>query len=155
MPGTTTLFRWRAAAWCCRDKATLAAGQCEQDSWGANGKGEELKSLRRDQAGSGLTYRLRTMQHPNAEIPQQQSAVVTNTPEPISPLVAPPGIERHSRYPGVVALTARDDLPLREGPDRYEVILSAGHDVLAVRRPADADQAAVVASKDIQYPESS
>ena len=49
-------------------------------------------------------------------------------------------------------LTPRNKRRLRGAPDRDEVILPAGEDVLAVWRPADARETAVVRIKEIRQP---
>lgn len=93
------------------------------------------------------------MEHSDAEIPQEQSAIVTDAAEAVRLLVAPPRIERDPRYPRVVALAASDQSTFRHGPDRHEIILSAGQDVFAVGGPAHANDAAVVAAEDVENPE--
>jgi hypothetical protein len=92
------------------------------------------------------------MQHANAEIPQKQTTVVTDTAESVCLLVATPWVECYRRNPGVVALASRNDFAFRERPDRQEIILAACHDVLAVGRPADTYQTTVIAAEDIQHP---
>jgi hypothetical protein len=92
------------------------------------------------------------MQHANAEIPQKQTTVITHTAEAVCLLVAAPWVECYRRYPGVVALASSDNLAFWERPDRQEIILTACHDIFAIGRPADTDQAAVVAAEDIQNP---
>lgn len=77
------------------------------------------------------------MQHANVEIPQEKSAVITDAPKSICPLIAPPRIKGYRRYPGVVSLASSDNLALREGPDCDQIVLATGHYVFAVRRPAN------------------
>jgi hypothetical protein len=95
-------------------------------------------------------YRFGLVQHPNAEIPQQQPAVVAYAAESVCAVIAPPGVETHARYPRVVAFAARNDAAFRKRPDRYQIVLSTREDISSVRRPANAHQPAVVAAVDIQ-----
>ena len=90
------------------------------------------------------THRPSTVQQPHREIPHEQPPILPDASESVTPPVAPPCVERHRRDPGSVAAASCDELALLEGPDRYQVILSAGEDVFAVRGPREAGQAAVV-----------
>lgn len=58
------------------------------------------------------------MEHPNAEIPQEEATVVTNTAEPVCLLVTAPRVECNRRNPGVVSLTSGNNLALGERPNR-------------------------------------
>lgn len=61
-------------------------------------------------------YRFRAMQHADAEVPQKESAIVTNTPKSVSSLIALPWIKSYRRNPRVVTLTSCDDLALWQRP---------------------------------------
>lgn len=98
------------------------------------------------------TNRARSMEHANAKIPQKKPAIVAHTAKPIGLFVTAPRVKSHRRYPGVVPLASCNNLALWERPDRDKVILTTRHNVLAIRGPADTDQAAVVAAKDVQNP---
>lgn len=102
----------------------------------------------KDKASS--TYRLGTMQHPDIEIPQAQPAVFPYATEAVIPVIAPPGVKRHSRDPALVPLTPRHDGLLGDRPDGDEIVLAARKDVLAVRGPAHAGEAAVVRVEDVK-----
>lgn len=54
------------------------------------------------------------MKHPDAEIPQEKAAVVTNTAESICLLVTAPGVKCHRRHPGVMALASCNNFALGE-----------------------------------------
>lgn len=97
------------------------------------------------------TYRFRTVQHPNVEIPEKQSAVVANTAKSICSLVTSPRVKGNRRNPRVVSLTSSNDLPLGERPYRYQVVLATSDNVFAVWRPADADHPPVVAGENVCY----
>lgn len=84
------------------------------------------------------------MKHANTEIPKKQLTVIPNTPEAIRLLVATPWVKCHGRHPGIVARTPRNNLPLRQRPNRHEVVLTAGEHILSVRGPADTGKPAVV-----------
>jgi hypothetical protein len=94
----------------------------------------------------------RAMEHANAEIPQQEAAVVADAAEPVCLLVTTPRVECYTRNPGVVSLASGDNLALGERPNRQQVILASGYNVFAIRRPADTDQAPIVAAEYIQDP---
>lgn len=51
-----------------------------------------------------------------------------------------------------MALAAGDDLSLSQRPDRHQIVLATGHDILAVGRPADTNHASIVAREDIHHP---
>lgn len=78
------------------------------------------------------------MQHADVEIPQEKPAIVAHASKPICPLIATPRVKGHRGNPRVVSLTPCHDLPLRHRPDGKQIVLTAGHDVFAVRRPANA-----------------
>lgn len=90
------------------------------------------------------------MQHPDVKVPQTQPTILPHAPEAVIPVVAPPGVERHGRHPRLVPLAPRHDGRLGDGPDGDEVVLAAGEDVLPVRGPADAGEAAVVRVEDVE-----
>ncbi len=52
----------------------------------------------------------------------------------------------------MVALTPRDERRLGGAPDGDEIILAACEDVLAVWRPTDADESAIVRIVEVQKP---
>lgn len=84
------------------------------------------------------------MKHADAEIPETQPTILTNTAKPIVLLIASPWVERYGRHPRVVTLTSGDEDRFCDIPNGDEIILPACEDVLAIRRPADADQATIV-----------
>jgi hypothetical protein len=53
------------------------------------------------------------MEHSDVEIPQKQTAVITDAAESIISLVTSPGIESDGGHPRIMALTASDDLSFR------------------------------------------
>lgn len=94
------------------------------------------------------------MQHSDAEIPQQETAVIADTAEPVGLLVTAPWVKGNCGNPGVVTLASGNDSTFGEGPDSDQIILSSGYYVLAIRGPADANQTAVVTAEDVQDPNS-
>ena len=85
------------------------------------------------------------MQHPDAEVPQQQPTVFADTPYAIVSFVAPPWIELDCRDPRVVPLAPRYQHAILQRPDGYQVVLPARDNVSPVRRPAHAHHPAIVA----------
>lgn len=59
-----------------------------------------------------------TVEHSNAEVPQEEAAVVTDAAEPVCLLVTTPRVECNPRNPGVVSLASSNNLALGEGPNR-------------------------------------
>jgi hypothetical protein len=49
------------------------------------------------------------MQHAHAEIPQQESAIFTNTPKTVVPIITTPWIKTDSGDPGLMALAPSYD----------------------------------------------
>lgn len=98
------------------------------------------------------TYRLWPAQHANVEIPQAQPAVLADAAEPVVLVIASPRVKRHRGNPGLMALAASDDGVVDNRPDGDQVILSACKNILAVRRPAHADQTAVVRVVKVEQP---
>lgn len=91
-----------------------------------------------------LEWKMRTnrawpVEHADTEIPQEKSAIISDTAESIGLLVAAPRIKGHCRYPRVMTLASCNDLALWKRPDRQEIILTTGHDVFAIGGPADTD----------------
>jgi hypothetical protein len=79
-----------------------------------------------------ITYSTGPVQHANTEIPQQKTAVISNTAESVGLLVTAPWIKCNSGDPRVVALASGNDSAFREGPDRNQVVLTSGHYVLTI-----------------------
>lgn len=93
------------------------------------------------------------MQHADVEIPKAQSAVLTHAAEAVVPVVAAPGVEGHRCDPRLVAVAAGHDGRIEDRPDRDEVVLATGENILAIRRPANGDEAAVVRVEEVKEPE--
>jgi hypothetical protein len=52
------------------------------------------------------TYRLGSVKHADAEVPQTKTSILTNTAESIIPFVASPRIKSNSRYPRLMTLAS-------------------------------------------------
>jgi hypothetical protein len=98
------------------------------------------------------TNRTRSMKHADAEIPQEEPAVITDAAKSIGLLVTTPRIKRDRGNEGIVSLAASDDFALGERPDSEKVVLATSHNVFTVGRPANADYTTVVAAEDVQNP---
>ena len=92
------------------------------------------------------------MKHANIEIPQEKPAVVTDAPKSVRPLIASPRVKCYSRYPRIMPLASSNDLAFWKRPNCHQIVLATGHNVFAIWRPANADQATVVTPENIQNP---
>jgi hypothetical protein len=92
------------------------------------------------------------MKHADVEVPQTQPAVLTNAAKTVVSVIAAPGVKSHRCDPGLVALATGDNGRVDEGPDGDEVVLAAGENILAVRRPAHGYEAAVVRVVEVKKP---
>lgn len=93
------------------------------------------------------------MQHAHIEIPQAQSAVLSNTAKSIVPVITTPRVEGHGGDPGLMALTSCYDGGIHHRPNRDQVVLTACENVFTIRRPAHRDETAVIGMIQVQQPE--
>lgn len=98
------------------------------------------------------TYSLRSVQHHCGKVPEAQSPIFAYAAEAIVAVVAAPWIKRQRSHPRFVALASRHQRRVGHGPDGNQIILSTGQDILAVRCPCYAGEAAVVRVEEVEKP---
>lgn len=92
------------------------------------------------------------VQHADAEIPQQKTAIISDTAKSVGFLITAPGIKGNCRDPGIVTLASGNYSAFREGPNGDQVVLASSHDVLTIGGPTNADQATVITAENVQDP---
>lgn len=90
------------------------------------------------------------MKHADTEIPQEESAIITDATKSIGLMITAPWIECDGRNEGIMSLAASYNFAFGERPDGEKVILTTSNDIFSVGRPTDADYTTVVASEDVQ-----
>ncbi len=98
-----------------------------------------IRLLVRNKQAKHVSYRwFGPVKHANVEVPQAQPAVHADAAKPVILSITPPRVEGYRGNPRVVTGAPGDEGRVGQRPDRDEIVLSARHNILAVRRPTDA-----------------